>query len=161
MNPSRHLRGAPLHMSGAPVFAAATQGMPLNHLTLEVGSWCACLGLLERTPKRQVSASCPHQGTAQTGDCSTPPGFLWKTPTCLSWSFRLRCHFQVWHTSEGLRGDAQGTEARGDVITTLPQHSSSVVSQKPQFLWLSPRGHLQILWWPSGPTLAAHCVYVL
>ena len=117
-------------MSGAPVFAAATQGMPLNHLTLEVGSWCACLGLLERTPKRQVSASCPHQGTAQTGDCSTPPGFLWKTPTCLSWSFRLRCHFQVWHTSEGLRGDAQGTEARGDVITTLPQHSSSVVSQK-------------------------------
>ena len=149
-------------MSGAPGFAAATQGMPLDHPTLEVRGAGVPGSARTVTPKRQISASCPHQGTAQTGDWNTPPVFLWKKPPCLFWSFGLRHHFQVCLTSEGLWRGSQGTEAGGAVMAILPHHGSSGISQKGAyrltwFLWLSPRGHLQILWlrWPAGPTLAA------
>lgn len=161
MNPSRHLRGH--SYTCAPVFAAATQGIPLNHLSLEVRGAGVPGSARTVTLKRQVSASCPHQGTAQTGDWNAPPVFLWKTPTCLFWSFGLRHHFQLWYTSEGLWRDSQGAEARGcyhchspspQLISYLPERSLQT-NPKPQFLWLSPRGHLQILWQPAGPTFAA------
>lgn len=89
-----------------------------------------CLPGSARTNTQEIGLSkLPPPGYCTNGGLQHTPRVSMKD-TYLSWSFGLRCHFQVWHTSEGLRGDTQGTEARGDVITTLPQHSSSVVSQK-------------------------------
>lgn len=97
------------------------------------------------------------QNTAQRADwnIARPPIFLWITLVYLSWSFSLRSRLQVWHTSSCLWSCSQGMHAM-DAILALSlclalahwylSEKNLYTCLEPLFLWLLPRGYLQIYW---------------
>lgn len=131
-------RGELLHTSDVPLFVAAAQGTPHDHLALIASR--ACIPRSKDCNKQRTILNwLPSPGNLCTEKTETHPSLFMKEAYTFAWSFILRARHLVWHTTRGLLRCTTKTEAGGcHLCTLLLTYSKWLVSLGGNLIYMVP-----------------------